>query len=449
MNSKTNNQQEYIELFDQNREIIEEPCAKLLNNARGKAYTAFKAIGLPSKDEELYRYTDIRPIFAENYGMNLGRVETHLNPREILSCDVPNLHTHQEYIVNDTYLRQENKNELPEGVILGSLNEIASTQPQLLEPYYNTLAVNGDGISQFNTTFVQDGMLLYIPKNTTVETTIQLMNVLRTNVNILSNRRLLIILEEGAKASMLICDHTTEKKKTLSVQVAEVFIGHGASLDLYELEETHIENRRISQLYVKQEADSLFNHTNITLTNGLTRNSTQVSLCGEGAEVNMYGLAIADKQQHIENNTLVDHVVGHCNSNELYKYILDDESKGIFAGKMLIRKDAQQTNSQQSNRNLCLAKSARMYAQPQLEIYADDVKCGHGSTVGQLDENALFYMRQRGIPAEEACHLLMFAFAGEVIDAIKLDALKERLHILVEKRFRGELNRCQGCSLCK
>ena len=444
------NEQEYIELFDRNRGVIEEPCAALLNKERDKAYTAFKAIGFPTKDEEVYKYTDIRPIFSENYGMNLGRVNAHINPREILSCDVPNLHTHQEYIVNDTYLQGNNKDsKLPEGVIIGSLNEIAAQQPQLLEPYYNSLAANGDGVAQFNTGFVQDGLVLYIPKNTDVGTTIQLMNVLRTNVDLLSNRRLLIILEEGAKASMLICDHTTEKKKTLSVQVAEVFVGRGASLDLYELEETHSENTRLSQLFVRQEAYSRFNHANITLTNGLTRNSAQVSLCGEGAEVNMYGLAIADKQQHIENNTLVDHVVGHCNSNELYKYILDDESKGIFAGKMLIRKDAQQTNSQQSNRNLCLAKSARMYAQPQLEIYADDVKCGHGSTVGQLDENALFYMRQRGIPAEEACHLLMFAFAGEVIDEIKLDALRERLHILVEKRFRGELNRCQGCSLCK
>lgn len=443
------NEQEYIELFDQNRSLIEEPCAPLLNKARAKAYTSFKAIGFPTKDEEEYRYTDILPILAENYGMNLGRVDAAINPREIFSCDVPNLHTHQEYIVNDTYLARTEESKLPEGVILGSLNSVAAERPELLATYYNALAQNGDGVAQFNTTFVQDGLLLYIPRNTQVDTTIQLMNVLRTNVELLSNRRLLIVLEEGAQASMLICDHTVEKIKSLSVQVVEIFIGRGARLDLYELEETQNENIRLSQLFVRQEADSRFNHTNVTLTNGVTRNSVNVSLVGEGAEVNMNGLAISDKKQHIENNTVVDHVVGRCNSNELYKYILDDESKGVFVGKMLIRKDAQHTASQQTNRNLCLAKSARMYAQPQLEIYADDVKCGHGSTVGQLDENALFYMRQRGIPADEACHLLMFAFAGEVIDAIKLDALRERLHILVEKRFRGELNRCQGCSLCK
>ncbi|MBE6268236.1 MAG: Fe-S cluster assembly protein SufD [Bacteroidales bacterium] len=443
------NEKEYIELFEQNRTLVESNCSALLNGARSTAFESFKVAGFPTPKEEKYRYTDVRPIFAENYGMNLGRVAAPINPKEYFSCDVPNLHTLQEYIVNDTYYNNTEKDGLPEGAILGSLNTIAAQHPEILAPYYNALASKGDGVTHFNTTFVQDGIVLYIPRNKKAETTVQLMNLLRTNVEMLFNRRLLIILEDGAEASMLICDHAVEKIKTLSVQVAEVFLGCNASFDLYELEETQAENRRINQLFVRQQAGSRFNHTNITLTNGVTRNSAHVSLEGEGAEVNMYGLAISDKQQQIENNTLVDHLVGHCTSNELYKYVLDDSAKGVFAGKMLIRKDAQQTVSHQTNRNLCLTKSAHIYTQPQLEIYADDVKCSHGSTVGQLDENALFYMQQRGIPKEEARHLLMFAFAGEVIDAIKIDALRERLHILVEKRFRGELNRCKGCSLCK
>ena len=443
------NEKEYIELFEQNRQLVEGNCSALLNGARSTAFESFKATGFPTPKEEKYRYTDVRPIFAENYGMNLGRVVAPINPKEYFSCDVPNLHTRQEYIVNDTYYNNTEKHGLPEGAILGSLNTIAAQHPEILAPYYNALASKGDGVTHFNTTFVQDGIVLYIPRNKKAETTVQLMNLLRTNVEMLFNRRLLIILEDGAEASMLICDHAVEKIKTLSVQVAEVFLGCNASFDLYELEETQAENRRINQLFVRQQAGSHFNHTNITLTNGVTRNSAHVSLEGEGAEVNMYGLAISDKQQQVENNTLVDHKVGHCASNELYKYVLDDSAKGVFAGKMLICKDAQQTVSHQTNRNLCLTKSAHIYTQPQLEIYADDVKCSHGSTVGQLDENALFYMQQRGIPKDEARHLLMFAFAGEVIDAIKIDALRERLHILVEKRFRGELNRCKGCSLCK
>ena len=226
-------------------------------------------------------------------------------------------------------------------------------------------------------------------------------------------------------------------------------MGAGASLNIYDIEETANSNTRVASLFVDQAADSHFNHCNITLTNGFTRNRINITLEGRGADANITGLAIGDRKQHIDNRTLVEHKTGNCNSNELYKYILDEESVGVFTGKMLIHPDAQQTTSEQTNRNLCLTSCARMYAQPQLEIYADDVKCSHGSTVGQLDESALFYMQQRGIPAEEARHLLMYAFAGEVIENIKIDALRDRLHLLVEKRFRGELNRCKGCSLCK
>ena len=187
----------------------------------------------------------------------------------------------------------------------------------------------------------------------------------------------------------------------------------------------------------------------MTLHNGTTRNTTEVTLNGHGAEISLCGMAIADKNEHVDNHTFIDHKVSDCTSNELFKYVLDDQSVGAFAGKVLVREGAQRTSSQQTNRNLCATRETRMYTQPQLEIYADDVKCSHGATVGQLDEKALFYMRQRGISLKEARLLLMFAFVNEVIDTIRLDALKDRLHLLVEKRFRGELNKCQGCAICK
>ena len=441
-------EQEYIDIFEQNRALIEEPCAALLNEARNNALTQFKANGFPRLKDEEWRHTKVAERFATDYGMNLGRVEVKADSHNIFTCDVPNLKTHQAFIVNDTFCSGSNK-ELPTGVILASLNEIAKKQPELLSPYYNTLAQQGDSIAQFNTMFAQDGVLLYIPKNTVIEETIQLVTLLQANVDMLSNRRLLVIVEENSSAGLLICDHSSMEKRTLSTQVTEVFLGRGARLDLYELEETAYSNTRLGQLFVRQEADSCFIHSNITLTNGFTRNYVNVSLEGKGAETSVNGLIIGDKDQHTDNRTLVDHKSGNCISNELYKYILDEKSTGIFAGKMLIRPDAQQTVSQQTNRNLCLTSDAHIYAQPQLEIYADDVKCSHGSTVGQLDENALFYMQQRGIPAAEARHLLMYAFAGEVIDSIKIEALRDRLHMLVEKRLRGELNHCKGCSLCK
>lgn len=445
------NGQEYIEIYDLNRELIDRPCAKLLNDEREKAAERFKAQGFPGIKEEEWLHTNVTKRFiAADYGMNLGRVVAHGNASDIFTCDVPNLNTHKAFIVNDTVHNALNRNkELPEGVIFGSINEIAKQTPTLLEPYYNRLAEKGDSIAQFNTTFAQDGVLLYIPKNVALDETIQIVATLQANVDMMSNRRLLIILGENSSASLLLCDHSSLQKQTLSTQVTEIFIGQGASLNLYEIEETALSNTRLGHLFVRQERDSRFNHSNITLTNGFTRNYVEVQLNGEGAETCVNGLAIGDKEQHIDNRTIVDHRVPHCTSKELYKYILDEQSKGVFAGRMLIRPGAQQSISEQTNRNLCLTSCAQMYAQPQLEIYADDVKCSHGSTVGQLDENALFYMQQRGIPADEARHLLMYAFAGEVIEGIGIEALRDRLHLLVEKRFRGELNRCKGCSLCK
>ncbi|MBR3941026.1 MAG: Fe-S cluster assembly protein SufD [Bacteroidaceae bacterium] len=442
-------EQEYIEIFDHNRELIEEPCATLLNAARGRAAVQFRSMGFPGIKEENWLHSNVAKRFATDFGMNLGRVEVKTDMQSIFTCDVPNLKTRQAFIINDTFRNSAGGKELPEGVILASLNETAEKYPTLLQPYYDALAVNGDNIAQFNTMFAQDGMVLYVPKNCVIDETIQVVTLLQSNVEMLSNRRLLVILEENSSASLLICDHSSMEKLTLSTQVMEVFLGRGAQFNLYELEETSHSNTRLGHLYVRQQADSSFNHSNITLTNGFTRNYINVSLEGHGAETNICGLAIGDKDQHIDNHTLVDHKTGNCNSNELYKYILDEHSTGVFAGKMLIRPDAQHTNSQQTNRNLCLTSDAHMYAQPQLEIYADDVKCSHGSTVGQLDENALFYMQQRGIPADEARHLLMYAFAGEVIDHIGIEALRDRLHMLVEKRLRGELNHCKGCSLCK
>ena len=441
--------QEYIDIFEQNRELVEKPCAALLNDARSKAYARFKAAGFPGIKEEDWLHSNVSKQFAANYGMNLGRVNVKADRQSIFTCDVPDLKTRQAFIINDTFSNGSNGKELPSGVVLASLNETASKNPALLASYYNALAANGDSIAQFNTMFAQDGLLLYIPKNTAVEETIQIITLLQANVEMLSNRRLLIILEENSSASLLVCDHSSMAKQTLSTQGTEICRWLGANLHLYELEETSHSNTRLSHLFVRQQADSNFIHSNITLTGGFTRNRIEVTLEEGGAAADISGLVIGDKNQHTDNRTLVDHKSGNCTSNELYKYILDEQSTGVFAGKMLIRPDAQHTLSQQTNRNLCLTSDAHMYAQPQLEIYADDVKCSHGSTVGQLDENALFYMQQRGIPAAEARHLLMHAFAGEVIENIKIDALRDRLHMLVEKRLRGELNHCKGCALCK
>ena len=465
-------EQQYIELYEQARQVIFDHAPESMNAVRDEAFEDFCRQGFPSKKVERYKYTDIQKLFAPDYGVNLSRLQIPVDPYEAFRCDVPNLSTSLYFVVNDMFDRGEKPEDrgeriphanphLPEGVIVDSLKEVFSHPSPLtshLSEYYAKLAeTSDDAVTALNTMLAQDGMLVYVPKNVKVDRAIQVINILKATPSnaqrqvpdLMVNRRVLIILEEGAEIKMLFCDHAADDRHFLTTQVIEAYVGNNASLDLYCLEETHHKNVRVSNVYIDQGRDSRVNHNVITLHNGTTRNKLDLTFSGEGAECQCFGCVIADKQQHVDNNTLITHKVPHCTSNELYKYVLDDKAVGAFAGRVLVEHGAQKTASQMTNQNLTATKEARMYTQPMLEIYADDVKCAHGSTVGQLNDAALFYMRQRGISLQEAKLLLQNAFINEVIDHMQLEPLRDRLHYLVEKRFRGELNKCDGCKLCK
>ena len=441
---KLTSEKQYIELYEQCRQMISKHSSEVMNAQRDAAFDRFKQGGFPTRKVERYKYTDIARIFEPDYGLNLNRLEIPVDPYKAFKCDVPNLSTSLYFVVNDGFYPVEHRSHLPEGVVLGSLKEFATSE------YYNRLAAkDADAVTDLNTMLAQDGLYVYVPKDVMVDRAIQVINILRSDVDLMVNRRVLIIVEEGAEVKFLFCDHAADDRRFLATQVIEAYVGENAKLDLYCLEETHNKSTRVSNVYIEQQANSRVNHNIITLHNGVTRNKLNLDLVGEGAECSCNGCVIADKQQHVDNNTLITHHVSHCTSNELYKYVLDDEATGAFAGRVLVKKDAQKTTSQMTNQNLTATKQARMYTQPMLEIYADDVKCAHGSTVGQLNDAALFYMQQRGISRKEARLLLQNAFINEVIDHMELEPLRDRLHYLVEKRFRGELSKCEGCKLCK
>ncbi|WP_462345527.1 Fe-S cluster assembly protein SufD [Coprobacter fastidiosus] len=446
-----NIEKQYIELYDQYHSLIDSHASPILNALREKAMSDFRITGFPSPNDEEYKHTNIPDLFAPDYGLNLNRLEIPVNPYEVFRCDVPNLSTLLYFVVNDSFYTKENpKVKLPEGVLIGSLNEMARSHPDLVQRYYGKQAcTQNDGIVALNTAFVQDGFFLYVPKGVIIEKPIQLINILRGDADFMVNRRLLIILEEGAQARLLVCDHTMDKKKFLSSQVTEIYAGKNAVFDYYDIEESSLNTNRITSTFVDQAEKSNVLINGITLHNGTTRNNYRMTFSGEHAEAHLCGMAIADKKQSVDNHTFIDHAVPHCTSNELFKYVLNDSSTGSFSGRILVREGAQKTSAYQTNRNLCATKEAHMYTKPQLEIYADDVKCSHGATVGQLDENALFYLRSRGIPEAEARMLLMFAFTNDVIENVRMDALKDRLRQLVEKRFRGELDKCAGCNICQ
>ena len=443
----TSSEQQYIDLYEQARAMISAHAPEPMNAVRDRAFSHFKAAGFPSTKVERYKYTNLQELFEPDYGLNLQRLFIPVDPYKAFKCDVPNLSTSLYFVVNDApFVTDAPKGPLPAGVIIGAMKD----HPDIVGRYYARLAdTERDGVTALNTMLAQDGLLVYVPKGVVVDRAIQVINVLRSDVDLMVNRRVLIVVEDGAEVKLLFCDHAADDRNFLTTQVIEAFVGDNSGLSLYCLEETHAKNVRVSNVYIDQQANSRVNHHVITLHNGITRNKLDLTLSGPGAECRCDGAVIADKRQHVDNNTLIVHRAPHCTSNELYKYVLDDQAIGAFAGRVLVETGAQQTVSQMTNQNICITSDARMFTQPMLEIYADDVKCAHGSTVGQLNDAAMFYMRQRGVSEREARTLLMQAFINEVLNLIELPPLRDRLHHLVDKRFRGEFNKCEGCKLCK
>jgi len=439
-------EQSYIELYKEQQASLKKPCADLLNAGRDKAFERFAQLGFPTTRNEDYLYTDLTAAFSIDYGLNINRLAIPV----VFRCDVPGISPYLYYVVNDSFYANGQKNILPEGVIICGLNEAAEKYPELVAKYYNRLIEKDKTATvAFNVAFAQDGFFMYVPKGVTLDKPVQLVDIMRADVDFMANSRNLVILEEGAKAQLLECAHTQDAVQFLCNRVTEVFVGENASFEYYALENTHNKTTNISSLFINQASSSNALVNIVTLHNGLTRNDVKIDLDGENAETLLCGMAIGDKAQQIDNFTSVNHLKPNCRSRELYKYVLDDSAKGAFAGKIYVAPGAQKTEALLTNRNLCATPTARMKTKPQLEIYADDVKCSHGATVGQLDEAALFYMRTRGLSEAEAKMLLKFAFASEVIDKIRIEALKDRIHLLVEKRFRGELSKCAGCVICQ
>ncbi|OFX88169.1 MAG: Fe-S cluster assembly protein SufD [Bacteroidetes bacterium GWF2_33_16] len=438
-----------LDLFQENLSVIKNDSPDYINKIREKAIELFSKLGFPDKKNENYKYTDVKKEFDNGYKTYLSPKNIKFEIKDIFSCDVPDLNTKVILLLNGWFYDRENLlQELPGGAIIGSLQKAMEVYPELVERHFAKYAdMEKEGLVALNTAFVKDGIFLYVPKGVVIEKPIQVINVLMDEEEGFTSHRNLYILEENSQASVVVCDHTLSAVNFLTNSVAEFFVGQNAHFDYSRIQNEHNGSKQISHLFFHQEKDSKVTNNTISLHGGVIRNNISVLLNGEGCENNTYGLYLTDKGQHIDNYIFIDHAKPNCISNQLFKGVLDDFATGAFNGKILVRKDAQKTQAYQANNNILLTDDADIKTRPQLEIYADDVKCSHGATVGQLDENAMFYMRARGIPKKEAKLLLMYAFAHEVIQKIKVPALKDRINDLVEKRLRGELSRCNSCQM--
>jgi Fe-S cluster assembly protein SufD len=440
---------ELIDKFHQNIDELEASSSGFMNELRHKALEHFKTLGIPSTKDEDYRYTNLEPWFKKEYSYRFAPKLITFAISDIFNCDIPELNTNTIILLNGWYISENGPmTVLANGIKIGSLSHAAKTYPELVEKHYGRYAISEkDGLVALNTAYAQDGIFIHVPKNVVLEQPLQIINMLLDDESLMVQHRNLFIFEENSQANIIVCDHTLSEYDFLTNSVTEVFAGNNAHFDLTKMQNEHNNATQLSATYVHQKKDSHVTTNTITLHGGMIRNNVQVVMDDEGCENQTFGMYFIDRKQHVSNHTIVEHAKPNCYSNQKFKGVLDDEGTGAFNGKILVAEDAQNTRAYQTNNNILLTDTATMNTKPQLEIYADDVKCSHGATVGQLDENALFYLRSRGIDESEARLLLMYAFADEIINEIRVPVLRERIENLVDKRLRGELSRCNNCDM--
>ncbi len=421
-----------------------------MQTKRHHALQQFKALGLPNSKLEKWRNTDLTGALKYDYSLFTEKFNTNITDNDIFQCDVHELDAFTVNLYRGHFVYKDQPIfKMSNGTIIGSLAAAFKSYPELVKKHFGQYFKEGETkvFDLLNTALFLDGLFVYVPRNVKVDKPIQLINAVGREDNAFVQNRNLIILEEGSELTLIHCDDSYDYKRSFTNSLSEFYVGANAKLDHFKIQNINNNSYLVNSDYFHQERDSKVSTNKMMLNGGLIRNEVYNKLNGENAYSDILGLYLADKNQHIDNQVFVDHAVPHCESNELFKGIIDDYASAVFNGHILVRPDAQKTNAYQNNNNILLTDKAKINSKPFLEIYADDVKCSHGSTLGQLDEESLFYIRQRGIGIDNARLLLMYAFAAEVINFINIETLHTRIDDMVKKRLRGELSICDQCIL--
>ena len=438
----------YAAVYLNNKTLFTSDRPDLLEPIRQQALEDFGNLGIPANKLERYRYIDLLPAFNQKYDFYLKPDLLNLKIEEIFQCDVPQLDMKEVLTVNGFYYQNNSiKGWQPDGSYIGSLKQAMHDAPDLVAKYLNRTYTSSDGLLSLNSLLFLDGLFVFVPKNKALAFPLQLINLLIANNDLFTTQRNLVVLEENASATLVSCDHTLSSVPYLSNVSTEIFAGRNASLNLTTLQNFNNKTTAVTTTNIHQERDSRVQSVILTLHGGTVRNNFNIKLNEEGADNQTHGLYLPDTNQRVDNSVFIEHIAPHCTSNQLFKGILDDASQAAFTGRIYVARDAQKTSAYQKCSNLLLTDQARANARPQLEIYADDVKCTHGATAGQLDDEAMFYLRSRGIGLQEARFLLTFAFAYEVTQFIPLNDLRFRMEELINKRLRKELGRCHNCMI--
>jgi len=404
---------------------------------REDAIERFAELGIPDNDLEAWKYTNISKIIDRPYTLPLAPEPPSVAPSDIAPFLIDDLDAHRIVLVNGRVDESlSDIGELPPGVVVSSLAQAGAEHPNVVEEHYGRYAdAESEALTALNTAFVQDGAFVYVPSGTIVEKPIFFLHVTAGQEDLFLQPRHLFVVEDGAIARIIETQHSLTDAHTFTNTVGEAFVGERANLEHYLVQD---EGPTASQVHTRagqQKDDSVYTTDTVTFSGEVIRNNATIEADGSFCESNLYGLCIGKDDMHVDNHTRMDHVQPDCNSNELYKHVLNDESTAVFNGKVFVSRGSQRIDAYQQNDTIVLTDEANIYTKPELEIYADDVVCSHGATTGQVNEEGVFYLRSRGLSERRARILMLQAFTDEVLSEFKIDALRDYITDKIRRRF--------------
>jgi len=406
-----------------------------VHDIRSEAIKQFESIGFPTKKLENWKYTSLKKLLNNDYSV-LPQLNNVLEFKDIRKYLIDDIDSYKIIFVDGKYCSHLSETT-HEGMDICILSA-ALSQPKyelIIENYFNKIA-NDDGITSLNTAFSNEGAFVHIPKNKFVEKPIQIIHFSTGNESsLMFQPRNIIVVDENSQVQIIERHQSLSENKVFTNSVTEIYAEKKSIIDYYKIQNDNLQSSLIDNTYVNQERNSTFSMHTFSFGNELLRNNLNISQNGQFIETTIKGVTIIGEQQHVDHNTLINHNKPNCNSHQDYKGIYNNKSTGVFNGRVLVNKQAQKINAFQSNNNVLLSDKATINAKPQLEIYADDVKCSHGCTVGQLDKNALFYLKSRGIPQKEATALLMYGFANNILESVKIPEIKTRINHLIANKL--------------
>ncbi len=428
----------YLSNFKIFEEKLNGQSSTFLHTYRKEALNKLAEINFPTLRDEEWKYTSVSPILKDNFIPVSGLPKTNLSKNDLKNYIIGGFDNYLMTFVNGIFNEDlSDLSDIPQNVIISSINKIAKSNPKLIEGYFNKYTKIDNAFNALNFIYSTDGALVVVPDNILLEKPIQILYLNGSEeINVLSTPHNLIIAGKNSQVKVISNYSGINGSYYLTNAITEVHADENSIVDFYKVQNENGKSHHIEKIQAYQKKKSIFNQYNFTFGGSIVRNDINSILDDENIETHYYGLYLAKGNQHIDNHTFVDHAKPNCISNEIYKGILDDNSRGVFNGKIIVRRDAQKTNAYQQNKTILLSKNARIDTKPQLEIFADDVRCTHGAAIGHLDDTANFYIRTRGISDELAKSMLIRAFAYDVVETVKIEQLRDQINHMIFKHLQ-------------